>query len=150
GQLTEDGLAWALAARVSRHCGHVPTFWQATYAIVTKFIEFSNVDVFGSSHQTPDKYVFYMCCISQLEMSRFPKNTGMHSRWFGGAEPFRGLALQIIRARTDFIDYKTLYFSECRRGSTRTHDGKGTTVSPTVVNLKSRDVMNVGRLTCFS
>jgi len=25
----------------------------------------------------------------------------------------------------DFIDYETLQFSRCRRGSTRTHDGWG-------------------------
>src|SRR5689334_24892987 len=41
--MAQDGLAWALRARVTRHCGHLPTFWRATHRIVTEFIEFSNV-----------------------------------------------------------------------------------------------------------
>jgi hypothetical protein len=54
----------------------------------------------------------------QVEIDPFPKNNGMHGRWFDNkAEPLTVVALQTVSTRMGFIDHETLHFGGFRHSS---------------------------------
>jgi hypothetical protein len=66
-----------------------------------------------------------MCCICRLEVTSFPKNTGLHSRWFGIVRSSEVWGPKSSAQERISVNCETPRFNEFRRGRTRTPHGGG-------------------------